>query len=111
VLIDFWFVGCSSCIVNFPSLKRLKEAYGDKLEIVSLTPYDSKERIAAFLKKNPQYRWSFSPIDRKSELLDYFNVVYYPTYYLIAPDGKLVKLVKDSEKNSLYRQVEELIKG
>ena len=110
VLIDFWFVGCSSCIANFPSLKQLKEAYPDKIEIVSLTSHDSKDRIAAFLKKRPQFQWLFSPIDTRSELLNYFNVVYYPTYYLIGPDGKLVAKLKQTEEEDILKSVGELIR-
>lgn len=109
VLIDFWFVGCSSCIENFPRLKKLKENHESRLEIVSLTPYDTKERINTFLNKHSQYDWLFSPINKKSELLDYFNILYYPTYYLISPEGKLIKQIINIELEDEFETVNKLI--
>lgn len=109
VLIDFWFVGCSSCIENFPRLKQLKGSSPDKLEIISLTPYDTTERINAFLRKHSQYDWLFSPIDKRSELLDYFNILYFPTYYLISPNGELIKRINHIDIKDNYENVVKLI--
>jgi peroxiredoxin len=109
VLIDFWFVGCSSCIENFPKLKQLKEATADKLEIISLSPYDTNEKITTFLRKRPKFDWIFAAIDRKGELLDYFNIMYYPTYFLISPSGKLVRRFTHGDLKDHYKVIEELI--
>ncbi len=109
VLIDFWFVGCSSCIENFPKLKQLKEARADKLKIISLSPYDTNEKITTFLRKRPKFDWIFASIDRRSELLDYFNIMYYPTYFLISPTGKLIKRFTHAELKDDYKSIEELI--
>lgn len=109
VLIDFWFVGCSSCIENFPKLKQLKEATADKLEIISLSPYDTNEKITTFLRKRPKFDWIFAAIDRKGELLDYFNIMYYPTYFLISPNGKLVRRFTHGDLKDDYKVIEGLI--
>lgn len=109
ILIDFWFIGCSECVKSFPNLKKIKEAAKGKLEIVSLTPSDTKERIDAFLKKRPQFDWIFSPIDNKGDTMDYFNITGFPTYFLIGPDGSLIKAFELMSTEKELREVIELI--
>lgn len=37
VLLDFWSIGCSSCIAAFPKLERLQEQFKDDLQIILVT--------------------------------------------------------------------------
>lgn len=110
VLLDFWFIGCSTCIENFPILKKLKEQNLDNFEIISLTPHDSRERVVTFLKKKPAYPWLFSSIEKGSELLSYFGVWAYPTYLLIDPEGKFVQLVNTATLENNIEEVATMIR-
>jgi thiol-disulfide isomerase/thioredoxin len=110
VLIDFWFTACGPCIKNFPKLKMLKQQYADRLEIISLTPTDTREKVNSFLKKHPDYTWLFSNIDKDDLVMNYFNVLYFPTYFLIDPDGNLVKRIGSAEMEKSFQSVVDLIK-
>lgn len=97
VLIDFWFAACAPCVKNFPKLKELKARHHANLEIISLTPFDSSEKIKQFLEKRPNYDWVFSSIPKNDPLIAYFNVLYFPTYFLIGPDGRMIKTFESGE--------------
>lgn len=110
VLVDFWFTGCGPCLKTFPRLRELKRQYSDRIEIISLTPRDTQEGVTSFLKKHPDYTWKFSVIDNNDEMLQYFNVFVYPTYILIDPEGKIVKLIGYEEMEKNLPSVAALIK-
>lgn len=110
VLVDFWFTACGPCIKNFPKLRELKRQNPERLEIISLTPKDTQERVASFVKKHPDYTWLFSAIDKDDLVMSYFNIFYFPTYFLIDPDGSLVKLIRSAEMEEDFQTVADLIK-
>lgn len=51
VLINFWGTYCGPCIEEMPELKRLEEAYPDKLIVVALSD-ESDEKIQTFLERH-----------------------------------------------------------
>lgn len=110
VLIDFWFTSCAPCIKNFPNIKALAGQKAGKLEVISLTPFDSREKVGQFLTKRPDYTWIFSAIDKEDEILVYFNVLYFPTYFLIGPDGRLIKRIESTEMEGKLETIINLIK-
>ena len=110
VLVDFWFTACGPCVQNFPKLKELKRLNADKLEIISLTPHDTPEKVASFLKKHTDYNWLFSAIDINDDTIQYFNVLSFPTYILVGPDGNLVKLIGSDEMEKKFDSVTSLLK-
>ncbi len=42
LLIDFWFVGCSSCFESFPTIDSIQQEFKDDLNVL-LVSYESKE--------------------------------------------------------------------
>lgn len=110
VLIDFWFTACGPCVKNFPQLRKLKQLHPDKLEIISLTPHDTPEKVASFLKKHADYNWLFSAIDINDDTIQYFNVLAFPTYILVGQDGNLVKVIGSDEMDKNFQSVATLIK-
>lgn len=52
VVLNFWYVECSPCKAEFPSLQEAYEKYSDKIEILALNPVNADdEAIAAFQKE------------------------------------------------------------
>ena len=84
VYIDFWTTWCKPCQMALPKLDELSQKYGEAgftLKTVSNVKPHVKSR-----------GWKFPVIvDSKREIGNKYNVRNYPTSFLIAPDGKIVK--------------------
>lgn len=50
LIIDFWGLGCISCIASFPKLDSLQLQFGDRLQIVLVTR-DPRSKVEAFFAK------------------------------------------------------------
>ena len=60
ILIDFWATWCKACIEGFPKLERIKERFGDDIEILLVNcqqTKDSLENVKLFFEK---YKANFS---------------------------------------------------
>ncbi len=51
-LINFWFHTCGPCKAEIPTLNKIMETYGDKVNFVALT-YDRKDLIQPILDQRP----------------------------------------------------------
>ena len=40
VVLNFWFIGCDPCRMEFPYLQKAYESYQDVLEVIAINPYD-----------------------------------------------------------------------
>lgn len=56
VLIDFWGTTCSSCILALPKIDTLQKVFGDKIQVLTVTGYDSKEQVIKTLQRLPRTR-------------------------------------------------------
>lgn len=80
VLINFWFVECPWCVMEFPYIEQLYQQYGDDVAVLALTPYDSDEDVAAF---RAEHGLTFPMARDDAGLSMYFNVSSYPTTIII----------------------------
>ena len=90
VLLDFWAVWCRPCIEAFPKLNHLAQELADRdVEIIGIAVHSgSPEEVADFLEGHDiQY-----PVVVADEDLVYrLDVIGYPTYLLVGPDGAVYK--------------------
>lgn len=89
VMVTFWATTCSGCIAEMPHLAKIKQQFGDKLELVAVSmEYDPAEQVEKFTAKNP-YPFSFVK-DTDGKIASAFGeVLLTPTSYLIAPNGNI----------------------
>ncbi len=85
VLINFWATWCPPCIAEMPSLQKLYNDYGNKIEFVFISD-ESFKTINSFLEKN-EYTFKVYKEASKSE---FFNVRGIPRTFLINKQGKVV---------------------
>ena len=78
-----------SSLREFPLLKRLKDKYGNILEIITVAIEDQPSMLEEFVN-NKAYDWIFLVCGDACNLPVVYNVRAYPTYYLIGRDGKLI---------------------
>ncbi len=88
-IIDFWYTTCGPCIKAIPKLNKLKEKYGDKIQIIGIndkeSKSDEKKTIENFLQRFPiNYKILLTRKIPKA-----YNIKAYPTLYIIGKDGKI----------------------
>lgn len=87
-LINFWFTRCPPCIEELPTLNKLKEKYGDKVNFISIT-FDCQKAVDEFLKK---YEFKFEHIPNSKKQIDELNIEGYPISLILNKDG-IIKIV------------------
>ena len=92
-LVDYYFAGCKPCNANLPKVEKLKKKFGNKLNIISINPIDSKENV---IKHKALYNLNFTIIYGKDARASkaYFGLpdspFGYPFYLLVNPEGILI---------------------
>jgi thiol-disulfide isomerase/thioredoxin len=52
ILLDFWGTTCGSCIAALPGLDSLQKKYKDRIQVITVTKLDSKEKVISTLQRN-----------------------------------------------------------
>lgn len=90
ILVNFWATSCPGCIKEMPDLTKMKQALGDRFEIVAVSmDYDPEKQVQNFIAKNP-YPFIFVMDTDGSIAKAFGGVLLTPTSFLIAPNGKIV---------------------
>ena len=88
-IVNFWATWCPPCVEEIPSLNRLKKKMsGLPFELISINYAEDKETILEFMKKvNVEF-----PVllDLNGDFAKKWNVITYPSTFVIAPDGKII---------------------
>ena len=109
ILLDFWTQGCGPCIASLPEIEEISEAYADSLVVVSIS-LDSEKVWKDYVneKQLGGHQWNeLAELD--SGLAMCYQVKGYPSYVLIAPDGRVKAMWVGYGKGSLWQRVKELI--
>jgi thiol-disulfide isomerase/thioredoxin len=52
VILNFWFIGCDPCRMEFPYLQKAYESYQDDLEVIAINPYDGTDAtVSAYAER------------------------------------------------------------
>lgn len=91
VLMDFFFIGCGSCLEALKPLNQLHEKYkGQDVVIVSMTFRDSKKASAEFKRI---YKIKYPIYIDAGQVVDSYKVVAFPTFYFINKEGKIANTI------------------
>lgn len=87
-VINFWATWCPPCVEEIPSLNRLKQAMrGKSFELISINYAETPQHIRNFMRK---VAVDFPVlVDPAGELAGQWNVVAFPSTFVIGPDGKI----------------------
>lgn len=88
VIVNFWATWCVPCVVEMPSLARLRDRLApDGVEVVAVNFQENVARIEAFQK---QYNVALPVVrDHDGTLRRAWQVNVFPTSFVIAPDQRI----------------------
>lgn len=104
-LVNFWATWCKPCVEEIPSLNRLrKQMNGKQFQLISVDYAEEQETIQTFMK---EVNVDFPVLlDTDGKVSAQWNVVVFPSTFVIGPDGKIVYGVK----GGLHWDTEEVMK-
>lgn len=95
IMLDFWGSWCGACIKSFPHLKAFYEQHHNKLEIIGIACHDTKEKWNAAVKRHELPWLHVLNGEGTNDVAELYGVQAYPTYVLIAPDGRVLQWMSD----------------
>ena len=113
LVLNFWFIGCSPCEMERPSLNDLTKVYADNKEVVFISfAKNDKEQLTKFLAENP-ILYNVVPTD-KDFIKTKFEINEYPVNIILDRNGKYFFNSSASGVGILtilQRQIDKALKG
>ena len=81
VVINFWYINCGPCQMEFPYMQDAYETYQDKLEILAVNPYDGTDDTVADFQRRFELTFPMAVIEE--EWSQYMGLQAYPTTVVI----------------------------
>ena len=93
LVLDFWFIGCTSCVHEMPQLNDLKAQYSNRKDILfAAIAFDKENALRKFMKKS-DFQYDIIS-DTASYLVKQLGITSFPTEVVIK-DGIIVKILDD----------------
>ncbi len=113
VLLDFWTYGCINCIHVLPDLKKLERKYPNELVVIGVHSAKFENESDAANIRNALLRYNIQHpvvVDQKMRIWNDFTVNAWPSFVLIAPNGKVVGSVAgEGNYNTLDQNISQLV--
>jgi thiol-disulfide isomerase/thioredoxin len=92
LVLDFTEFGCFACVQSIPELSKIAKEYADKLTVISFFVDKNQQRWKDSLKQHPQ-NWTslWDGNGQNGNTVLKYNVVGYPTFFIIDPSGKIIE--------------------
>ncbi|HKG07521.1 MAG TPA: TlpA disulfide reductase family protein [Pedobacter sp.] len=108
VFIDFWSTTCIPCIADFPEIMKSYKKYGrEQLEIIGVVDERSAGGAINLLKKHG-ITWPNIKTNTSGTVISGYEVVSYPTTYLLDQNGKII--AQNIRGEELLKKLATLIK-
>ena len=109
VLLAFINTNIYTCQRHLRLLEKYKATFKRDLEIVVIASYQEKEEINRFLERNSYEKLFFTLWDNQQQLLNDYNINALPQYYLISPEGELLKAPLSAPDEHMLEELQSTI--
>jgi thiol-disulfide isomerase/thioredoxin len=86
IVLNFWATWCPPCVAELPSIQKLYEDFGEKVEFVLISD-EENFTIKSFFRKKGYDLPVYHPMDQVPEALYSRSL---PTTFVISKDGRIV---------------------
>lgn len=87
VVLNFWYLNCQPCKMEFPYLQEAYEQLGDEIEVLALNPCDGDDTQVAGFKADNGYTFPMMKCDARWQQM--MKLEYYPTTVVIDRYGNI----------------------
>ena len=84
VMLNFWFIDCPYCVMEFPHLQQVYEQYQETVEVFAINPYDNRVAVRQF---QADMGLTFPILQDDAALSKGFGITGYPTSVVIDRNG------------------------
>ena len=91
VLLDFWHTGCGPCRKDTPQLKVLHERHRDELSIIAFSDDYTRDKVREYAEQHDlPWLQVLDRVDNEAAIGELYDVPYYPSYFLVSPQGTVL---------------------
>ncbi len=87
VMLNFWYLNCQPCRMEFPYLEEAYQQYNDKIEVLALNPVDGTAAAVSAFAAEQNLTFPMGPCDPAWEQI--FSLSAYPTTVIIDRYGSI----------------------
>lgn len=87
VVLNFWFIGCGPCRMEFPYLEQAYGEYKDRLEVIAINPYDGTDTTVSAYAEQLALTFPVASADRFWQTA--MNLRAYPTTVVVDRYGMI----------------------
>jgi thiol-disulfide isomerase/thioredoxin len=101
ILLEFMSPDCPHCVEMAPILGRVHKIYGDRVQFLTVAYDKSAKRIQQFAQLE-KHVWPY--LLGTQEIVNAYRLEGVPTFYFLAPDGRIVNVVVGSMPEQTLRE-------
>ena len=108
VLLDFWFIGCGSCIESIPVLNELQKQYDDiEFKVIGINCFNNNEEKIKRYCNN--LNMNYKNVRNGDAITGAYRIKGAPMFYLIDKKGKIVYTQVGHDSKKLSKAVAEAL--
>lgn len=112
VILDFWASFCAPCIQGFPEMEKIQAAFGDKIQIILVNPYETEKIVISRL---PNFRFPNLPSIMKDSKGNIEKILKsFPIRSLghqVWIDGKGIVRLRGGHQNTTISKIRDFLQG
>ena len=85
VVLNFWFIGCQPCKLEFPYLQEAYEAYADQVAFLAMNPIDGTDDTVRAYQQEQQLTFPMANCDENWQFM--LELTAYPTTLILDREG------------------------
>ncbi len=107
VYLSFWDENNIPSVQEIDLIKELEKEFGRRIAFISIGNYEDETKTLALINRN-KYKWVFLNSKGNKQLVDDYEVLSYPAFYLIDAAGNVLKYPADKPSGTIGATLEKI---